>query len=139
MRHTVAALLLGLLSLSSGVLSAEQAVSPEPHRATIDSDGVQHVSILGGDYFFRPSHVIVKVNVPVEFSVSLEKGIVPHTLVVQAPEAGIAVDESLSTEAKTIRFTPTVAGRYSYYCRNKLVFFKSHRERGMEGVLEVVE
>jgi plastocyanin len=139
MRHTVAALLLGLLSLSSGVLSAEQAVSPEPHRATIDSDGVQHVSILGGDYFFRPSHVIVKVNVPVEFSVSLEKGIVPHTLVIQAPEAGIAVDESLSTEAKTIRFTPTVAGRYSYYCRNKLVFFKSHRERGMEGVLEVVE
>jgi plastocyanin len=139
MKHTVAALLLGLLSLSSGVLSAEQAVSPEPHRATIDSDGVQHVSILGGDYFFRPSHVIVKVNVPVEFSVSLEKGIVPHTLVIQAPEAGIAVDESLSTEAKTIRFTPTVAGRYSYYCRNKLVFFKSHRERGMEGVLEVVE
>jgi plastocyanin len=139
MKNTVAALLLGLLLLWSGVLSAEQTESPEPHRAKIDSDGVQHVSILGGDYFFRPSHVIVKVNVPIEFSVSLEKGIVPHTLVIQAPEAGIAVDESLSTEAKTIRFTPTAVGRYSYYCRNKLVFFKSHRERGMEGVLEVVE
>jgi len=72
-------------------------------------------------------------------TISVESGLVPHTLVIQSPEAGIAVDEGLSSEAKAIRFTPTAVGNYPFYCRNKLLFFKSHREKGMEGVLEVVE
>jgi hypothetical protein len=49
------------------------------------------------------------------------------------------VDESLSSQAKNIRFTPTAVGRYPFYCRNKLLFLESHREKGMEGVLDVVE
>ena len=71
--------------------------------------------------------------------VRIETGLVPHTLVIQSPEAGIAVDEKLSSDAKAIRFIPTAVGKYHFYCRNKLLFFKSHREKGMEGVLEVVE
>ena len=109
------------------------------HQATTSADGVQHVRIEGGDYFFKPDRVIVKVNVPVELTVSIEKGWVPHTLVIQAPEAGISVDESLSSDAKNIHFTPTAVGKYPMYCRNKLLFFESHREKGMEGVLEVVQ
>lgn len=93
----------------------------------------------GGSYFFKPSRVIVHVNVPVELLVSVEKGLIPHTLVIQSPEAGIVVDEKLSSDAKTIRFTPTAIGKYPFYCKNKLLFFKSHREKGMAGVLEVVE
>ena len=64
---------------------------------------------------------------------------IPHTLVIQSPEAGISVDQSLSGDARNIRFTPTAAGNYHFYCRNKLLFFESHREKGMEGMLEVVE
>ena len=79
------------------------------------------------------------MNVPVELTVSMESGLIPHTLVIQSPEAGITVDQNLSSEAKIIRFTPTAVGKYPFYCRNKLLFFKSHRENGMEGVLEVVE
>ena len=109
------------------------------YQATIAADGVQHVRIEGGSYFFNPGHVIVKVNIPVELAVSIEKGWIPHTFVIQSPGAGIAVDESLSSDVKNIRFTPTAAGKYPFYCRNKLLFFASHREKGMEGVLEVVQ
>ena len=109
------------------------------YQATIAADGVQHVRIEGGSDFFKPNRVIVKVNVPVEFTASVERGFVPHTLVIQSPEAGISVDEKLSSDAKNIRFTPTAAGKYPFYCKNKLLFFKSHREKGMEGVLEVIQ
>ncbi len=109
------------------------------YQGTIAADGVQHVRIEGGGYFFKPDRVIVKVNVPVELMVSVEKSLIPHTLVIQSPEAGISVDEELSSNAKNIRFTPTATGKYPFYCRNKLLFFKSHRDKGMEGVLEVVE
>ena len=109
------------------------------YQATIAADGVQHVRIKGGGDFFKPDRVIVKVNVPVELTISLEEGLIPHTIVMQSPEAGISFDESLSSEAKHIRFTPTAIGKYPFYCKNKLLFFKSHREKGMEGVLEVVQ
>ena len=108
------------------------------HVAKVDRDGVQRVRILGGDYFFKPNHIIVKVNVPVELIASKEEGIVPHNIVIKAPEAGIALEEDLDPEAKKITFTATAVGKYPFYCSNKLLFFASHRERGMEGVLEVV-
>ena len=122
--------------------SASLAVEPsddDAYQTSVGSDGIQHATIVGGSYFFRPQRVIVKVNVPVELEVSLEKGVIPHTLVIQAPDAGIAVDEKLSTEVKKIRFTPMATGTYSFYCKNKLLIFKSHREKGMEGMLEVVK
>src|SRR5690349_8771364 len=71
----------------------------KPYRAVTDTDGVQQVNILAGDYFFRPSHIIVKVNVPVRFVVRVERGIVPHGLVLKAPEANISIDEDLSRES----------------------------------------
>jgi len=111
----------------------------EIYRAVPAPDGVQRVEILGGGYFFKPNHVIVKVNQPVEFKVRKEGGIVPHDIVIDSPEAGISVHESLSSEPKVIRFTPTKVGKYPFYCSKKPPFFKSHREKGMEGVLEVVE
>ncbi|WP_179404274.1 quinol oxidase [Burkholderia guangdongensis] len=112
---------------------ADEAV----YRAAVDADGVQRVAIVGGSYFFRPKHVIVKANVPVELTVTQEPGMIPHSFEINAPQAGIAVHTELSTTPRTLRFTPTEPGRFAYYCTHRLLFFKSHRERGMEGVLEV--
>ncbi len=130
-----------VLGIAGYVTCRADVVPPEGmiYQSTIAADGVQHVRIEGGSYFFKPNRVIVHVNVPVELAVSVESGLIPHTLVIQSPEAGIEVDQSLSSDAKTIRFTPTAVGKYHFYCKNKLLFFKSHREKGMEGVLEVVE
>lgn len=140
---TAVACTLFLALFAAASLADEPMPSPvrgeETYRAFVAPDGTQHVSIVGGNYFFRPNRIIVKVNAPVELGVALERGIVPHTLVIDAPEAGIQVDEKLSTEVKKIRFTPTATGSYRFYCKNKLLFLKSHRDKGMEGTLEVVE
>ena len=114
--------------------SAQESVTVVP----VDKDGIQKVDILGGSYFFKPNHIVVKVNIPVELQVSKEKGIVPHDIVAKSPEAGIEFKENLSTTPKSIQFTPTKVGTYPFYCSKKVPFSKSHRERGMEGVIEVV-
>ena len=108
-------------------------------EATIDNDGVQRIKILAGSYFFNPDYVIVKVNIPVELTISKEPGITPHNFVIKQPDAGIDIEESLSKEPKPIKFTPNKVGKYPFYCSKKLLFFKSHRDRGMEGIIEVVE
>jgi plastocyanin domain-containing protein len=127
------------LSVFSVLGSARAQTQDEPYHAKVDSDGVQRVTIAGGDYFFKPNRIIVKVNVPVELAVRKEPGFTPHNLVLKDPAAGFAIEQDLSTEAKKIAFTPKTAGKYPFYCSNRLLFFPSHRERGMEGVLEVVE
>jgi plastocyanin domain-containing protein len=109
------------------------------YEAVIGEDGVQRVNILAGSYFFIPDHIVVKVNVPVELRVKKESGITPHDFVIKAPEAGIDFKESLGSEPKVIKFTPTKIGKYPFYCDKKLLFFASHREKGMEGVLEVTQ
>lgn len=105
---------------------------------TVDADGVQRVRIVGGSYFFKPGHIVVKVNVPVELQASRESGITPHNLLIKAPEAGLDVEADLGTDPKKIAFKPTAVGKYPIYCSKKLPFMAGHREKGMEGVLEVV-
>jgi plastocyanin domain-containing protein len=111
----------------------------EAYIATVDKDGVQHIRVIGGGYFFKPDRIVVKKNIPVELSVSREPGMVPHSIVANAPEAGIVFDESLSSNPKIITFTAKATGEYVFYCKNKLPFLPSHREKGMQGIIEVVE
>jgi len=108
--------------------------------ATIGADGAQHVEITGGEYYYDPNYIVVKVNVPVELKVKKTSGYVPHDIVVKAPEAGIDFKTDFgSKEPAIIKFTPTKAGKYTMYCDKRFLFFKSHRDRGMEGMIEVVE
>ena len=103
-----------------------------------DADGVQRVRLVAGSYFFKPNHIVVKANVPVELTASRESGITPHDLVIRAEEAGINVKEDLGSDPKKISFTATRPGKYPIYCSKKLPFMAGHREKGMEGILEVV-
>jgi len=113
--------------------------SAEPVAVPMDADGVQRLHVLGGSYFFRPDRLQVKVNVPVELLVSKEPGLVPHTFVLKIPDQDIDIERDLSTEPGPVRFTIHKAGRYDFYCRNRLLFFQSHRDKGMAGVIEAVE
>ena len=105
--------------------------------ATVDKDGIQRVEIVSGSYFFTPNYIVVKVNVPVEIKIRKEGGIIPHNFVIKAQDAGIDVNVDLGTEPKTVNFTPVKIGSYPFYCEKKIIFMKSHREKGMEGVLVV--
>jgi plastocyanin domain-containing protein len=126
------------LSLALGACAATWETPKTPLVAEVGADGVQHVTVTGGNYYFDPSRIVVKANVPVELSLRKESGLVPHEFVLSAPDAGIVISESLSTEPKVVVFTPTLPGEYPYYCGKKLLFFPSHKEQGMSGVLEVV-
>lgn len=118
-------------------LSWAWAGTPEVYKAAIDAGGVQKIEMKAGDFYFRPNNVVVKKNVPVVLMVKAEPGFASHSIVLHAPEAGIDFDVDLGKEAKTIRFTPTRAGRYAFFCDEGLI--ESHRSKGMEGVLEVTE
>jgi plastocyanin len=124
---------IGLLLLA-GCQSTIEQPAQVAQTAKADPDGVQRVRVVAGSYFFKPNHIIVKAGVPVELLVAREAGMVPHDLLIE--EAG--VKQELSTEPTRISFTPRKAGRYVIYCSKKPPLMASHRERGMEGVLEVV-
>ncbi len=124
-----------LLFLATSEVRAET----EPYVAPIDSDGVQRIHLVGGSYFFEPERIQVKVGVPVELIVRKEPGLAPHDLVIRSEIMQLDIEEELEREEKVIRFTPQIPGRLVFYCDKKLLFFPSHRNRGMSGVLEVVE
>lgn len=132
----------GILAVAMLLLGCALAFAGQPVEkrvvASLDPDGVQRVRMTGGEYYFDPNVVVVKVNVPVELEVKEAGGIAPHNIVVKAPEAGIDFAESLGSEVKVIRFTPTKAGSYPFECTKRLLFFESHKARGMHGVLVVV-
>jgi plastocyanin len=133
--------LTGILMVLGAVLAGpSHAQGDERQEPTVVPvvDGVQAIRIEGGSYYFRPDRLLVHVNVPVELTVSVKAGLASHNWVIHAPEAGMDIEESLSTTPKTIRFTPTAVGKYPFYCNKKIPLLKSHRERGMEGVIEVV-
>ena len=115
MRDPLPVLVVFLCLLPAVAVGADAPPEPEAVLARVDADGVQRAAIVGGNYFFKPKHLVLK-----------------------APEAGIELDRTLRTDPEKVFFTPTAIGSYPFYCRNRLLFFKSHREQGMEGVLEVV-
>jgi plastocyanin len=121
--------------LIAGAVSGEGQV----FQATIGADGSQHVDVVAGSYYFNPNHIVVSVNVPVKMTIRKEGGIVPHNIVLSAPQAGIDFREEIGREPRTITFTPTEPGTYTFYCDKKPPLGKSHREKGMTGVLEVTE
>lgn len=127
-----------IIFMLAGMGFAEEAAK-KIYTATIDTDGIQRVKVSGGEYFFNPNYIIVKVNVPVELTVTKEPTIVPHNIIINAPEAGIDIRETFGKNPKLIKFTPKKTGKYPFYCDKRFLFFKTHKEKGMEGVLEVIE
>jgi plastocyanin domain-containing protein len=128
------ATVLAILFLSNlGAIAAEK----KEFTAKTDPDGIQRVEILAGSYFFDPNFVIVKVGVPVELKIRKEPGMIPHDIVLKAPEAGIDFRQELKDTPDVIKFTPTKTGTYPFTCEKKLLFFESHKDKGMVGTLEV--
>ena len=131
--------LLVIFVFSGIVFAQEPAKEKKVFTAVVDKDGIQRVKITGNDFYFDPNYITLKVNVPAELTVKKASGITPHDIVIEAPDAGINVKESLSATPQVIKFTPRKAGEYLFYCSKKLLFFKSHRDRGMEGIIKVAE
>lgn len=131
---------IGMLILMFFAGDANAAAEKKEFTAKVDPDGVQRVEVLSGSYFFDPNYIVVKVNVPVEMKITMESGVIPHDIVLKAPEAGMDLKLDLSSSTpQVMRFTPTKTGKFEFYCDKKLLFFESHKDKGMYGTLEVRE
>lgn len=127
-----------ILVLTTPVFGQSDPKAEKRVVATVDQDGIQRVAILGGGYFFDPNYIVVKVNVPVEFSVRKESGMTPHDFAIKAPDAGIDVKIEMETKPQLVTFTPTKPGKYEIICTKKFLWI-NHRKKGMEGIIEVTE
>lgn len=99
----------------------------------------QIIDVSVGSYFFNPGHIVVKIDTPVEISLTKEAGFVPHNIVVSDPDNNVIFEQDIIKEKSIVVFTPEKIGNYKMYCSNRLLFFKSHRDKGMEGVIQVVK
>ena len=114
------------------------AADPFAVDVPLAADGVQRASVEADSYSFIPGHLVVKAGKPVELTVRSLTWLVPHNLIIDDPRSGLTIREEIPAGGSvTVKFTPAVAGTFAIYCDQKLLFFKSHREKGMEGTLEV--
>jgi len=97
------------------------------------------VTITMGDYAFDPDTVRVQAGETLRLRFVDTDTITPHNFILKDKDAGLDVNLDVDAgESATVDITPTRPGRYTFYCDKQLLFFKSHRERGMEGTLIVV-
>ena len=133
-RFTELSLAIGFFLLVS-VLFEESILAME---IPFDPDGVQRAVVEADSYAFIPNHLTVNAGKPVELTFKSLTWIVPHNVIIDDPRSGLNIREEIPAgESLTITFTPMVPGSFAIYCDKKLPFFKSHREKGQEGVLEV--
>ena len=110
------------------LMIAGPAIAADPRLIEVSLDS----------YKITPDRIVVKVNQPVTLKVTNKATIIPHDLIIKAPEAGIDVKIDLRAgKSGEANFTPTMAGTYEMLCDKKLPFLKSHKDRGMHGVLVV--
>ncbi len=127
----------GLLA-TTAVLAGDQPATSAPVVLEAGADGVQRAAMTLDSYTYAPNHLIVQVGKPVELTLTSVTALTPHNFVMKEPAAGLMVDQNVSAgKSLTIRFTPEQIGVFTFYCDKKLLFFASHREKGMEGRLEV--
>ncbi len=133
--------LAGLFCCVLTVLSSVRALGETDHEVLVlqpDSDGIQRAFIVLDSYAYAPSHISIQVGEPVEFRLENQSFLTPHNFIMDHPDAGLQQDVNVDAgDDVTIRFVAQVPGTYTFYCDKQLLFFPSHREEGMEGLLEV--
>ena len=103
-----------------------------------DDQGIQRATIIMDSYSYSPNELSVQAGKPVELTLRNDATFIPHTFHLTDPASGLHVHAEVSAgESQTVSFTPNQRGTFTFYCEKKLLFFKSHRERGQEGRLEV--
>lgn len=102
------------------------------------ADGVQRATIVMESYSYVPDHLVLHVGSPVELIIENKSFLVPHNFVLKDADADLRLEADVAGGDRTIlRFTPTRSGTGIFYCDKQLLFFKSHRQRGMEGRIDI--
>jgi plastocyanin len=130
-------LLVGCLLAFGSPLAGQTSATP-PVVLEVGTDGVQHGNIALDSYEFIPNHLVVRAGIPVELTLHSLTMLTPHNFIIKSAEAEVDISQDVGAgKTITIRFKPMRPGIYPFYCDRKLLFFANHREKGMEGKLEV--
>ena len=97
------------------------------------------IEIRLGSYYIKPNKISVKASETVILNITNKATLIPHNLVIEAPEADIHIKVDVSAgKSANVTLTPAKSGIYEMSCAKKPPFGKSHKEKGMHGILEVI-
>ncbi len=104
----------------------------------ISQDGVQRVTVILDSYFYSPNHLVVESGREVELTLISITMITPHNFIMKDSAGSLSVEQDVGA-GKTVvaRFVPTQTGLFPFFCDKRLWPMPSHRDKGMEGLLEV--
>ena len=117
-----------------GSVAADPTGPETPYIVPVGVDGVQRATLVLDSYSYSPSHLIVEAGKPVEFTLKSETILVPHNFIIKE----LSVEQDVGAgKTVIVKFTPTQPGTFPIYCDKRLWPLPSHRDKGMEGTLEV--
>ncbi|HEX8750586.1 MAG TPA: cupredoxin domain-containing protein [Nitrospira sp.] len=130
---------LGLSLALAAVASAGEPASPgPPFVVPVGADGVQRTNITLDSYSYQPGHLIVEAGKPVELTLTSVTTFTPHNFIIKDPAGSLTVEQDVSAgKTVVVKFTPSQKGTFPIYCDKRLWPLPSHRDKGMEGKLEV--
>lgn len=129
-------LLLGLIVALARASDPPQ--SSQPFTVPVGADGVQRATVILDSYSYQPNHLVVEVGKPVELTLTSVTTFTPHNFIIKDPAGSLSIEQDVGAgKTVVIKFTPTQAGTFPIYCDKRLWPWPSHREKGMEGKLEV--
>ena len=124
--------------LAGTTLAADPASMGPPFTVPVDSDGVQRTTVILDSYSYQPGHLIVEKGKPVELTLKSVTTLIPHNFIIKDPGGSLAVEQDVSAgKTALLKFTPMQSGTFPIYCDKRLWPWPSHRDKGMEGKLEV--
>lgn len=127
-----------LLVLPAVALAAEPASTGPPFIVPTEADGVQRTTVILDSYAYEPAHLIVEKGKPVELTLKSVTILTPHNFIVKDPAGHFLLEQDVGAgKTALLKFTPTQSGTFPIYCDKRLWPLPSHRDKGMEGTLEV--
>ncbi len=136
--HLLATVGLVIIVVATIVDAAEPILSSPPTIIPVAENGIQRATIALDSYSYTPNHLIVEAGQPVELTLTSVTTIIPHNFILKDPTGDLSVEQDVGAgKTVTITFTPTRRGTFPIYCDKRLWPLPSHRDKGMEGKLEV--
>lgn len=108
-------------------------------RTHATQDDTKVVEVMLGNYRFMPGEIELIADKPAIFGLVNTDSMIPHNFTIEGENHDLDINvDVLACERVNIKLKPSTAGRYTFYCGNKVLFMKSHREKAMQGTLIVV-
>ncbi|MGZ8374698.1 MAG: cupredoxin domain-containing protein [Nitrospira sp.] len=118
--------------------AADTFMPGPPIVVSISPDGVQRATVILDSYSYTPNHLIVESGKPVELTLTSRTTFIPHNFVMQELSAGLSIEQDVGSGKTVIaKLVPTHSGLFPFFCDKRLWPMPSHRDKGMEGLLEV--